>query len=448
MARNAFAFVEYSYNRYSLAVLTGALEVDERMQEVEIYFLKSNPKNEQDTAFIDEALELAKRYDRLVLAFSFHTPNVIPMAQTIGELKTRLEQTHTDNVTLIAGGPHPSGDPIGTLEMGIDIVVVGEGEVALPNLLEKLYAQQNYTGVQGLSYLENSKYKFTGKPKPIDLSDYPAFAVKHKRYSPIEIGRGCPWACKFCQTPFLMGGKMRYRSVESTVKYAKLAKDFGIRDLRFITPVSFAYGSPDGRTTNPEAVEELLKGVSSVFGREHLFFGSFPSEVRPESVTPEMLSLVKKYCANDNIIIGAQSGSETMLEAIHRGHTAIDVMKAVKLILEFGFTANVDFIFGMPGETQEDIDASLEFMHQLTDIGARVHSHTFMPLVGTPLSHGKPGVVDNKTKGLLEQLRSRGLEYGHWQQQETIAETTTNFVNQQVNKRQTELKTIKPLHRQ
>jgi B12-binding domain/radical SAM domain protein len=447
--KNAFAFVDYSYNRYSIAVLTGALEVDERMQDIDIHFLKSNPKNEQDTAFINKALELAKRYDRLVLAFSFHTPNVIPMSQTIGELKQRLEQTHTDNVTLIAGGPHPSGDPLGTLEMGIDVVVVGEGEVVLPNLLEKLYKGETYKNVLGISFFENGKYRYTGKPKPIDLSDYPAFAIKHKRYSPIEIGRGCPWACKFCQTPFLMGGKMRYRSVESIVKYAKIAKEqMMIRDLRFITPVSFAYGSPDGRTTNPRAVEELLKGVSSIYGREHLFFGSFPSEVRPESVTPEMLTLVKKYCANDNIIIGAQSGSETMLDAIHRGHTAREVMNAVKLILEFGFTANVDFIFGMPGETQEDIDATLEFMKHLSDLGARVHSHTFMPLVGTPLSTGKPGIVDEKTRGMLEYLRSQGLEYGHWKQQEVIAKTTTYFVKQQATQRPDELKNIKPSHRQ
>jgi radical SAM superfamily enzyme YgiQ (UPF0313 family) len=186
MARHALAFVEYSYNRYSIAVLTGALEIDERFHDIDIHFLKSNPKNEGDSAFINEALELAKRHDQLVLAFSFHTPNVIPVAQTIGELKQRLEQTHIDNVTLIAGGPHPSGDPVGTLEMGIDIVVVGEGEVALPDLLEKLYNGEDFSKVLGISYLDSNKnnggnYKFTGKPKPIDLSDYPAFAIKHKR---------------------------------------------------------------------------------------------------------------------------------------------------------------------------------------------------------------------------------------------------------------------------
>ncbi len=447
--KNTFAFVEYGYNRYSIAVLAGSLEADERMQNVEIHFLKSNPKNERDAAFIDEALGLANRYDRLVLAFSFHTPNVIPVSQTIGELRARLEQTHTDNVTLIAGGPHPSGDPLGTLEMGIDVVVVGEGEVVLPELLEKLYKGERYNSVLGLSFFDEGNYRYTGKPKPIELSDYPAFAVKHKRYSPIEIGRGCPWACKFCQTPFLMGGKMRYRSVESIIKYARIAKEqMMIRDLRFITPVSFAYGSPDGRTTNPEAVEELLKGVSSIYGKEHLFFGSFPSEVRPESVTPEMLTLVKKYCTNDNIIIGAQSGSEMMLDNIHRGHSARDVLNAVKLILEFGFIANVDFIFGMPGETHDDIDATLDFMKHLTNMGARVHSHTFMPLVGTPLSNDKPGVVDKKTREVLELLRSHGLEYGHWKQQEVIAKTPTTFVHQQITQRPNKLKTIKPLHRQ
>jgi hypothetical protein len=64
------------------------------------------------------------------------------------------------------------------------------------------------------------------------------------------------------------------------------------------------------------------------------------------------------------------------------------------------------------------------------------------------MSNGKPGVVGEKTRKTLEDLRSRGLEYGHWRQQEVIAETTTKFVSQQMSKRQTELKSVKPLHRQ
>jgi B12-binding domain/radical SAM domain protein len=451
--KNGFVFVDYSYNRYSLAVLTGTLEADERFCKLPIHFLKSQTKQSEtdpgNEALVRAISQLAKVYERLAIGFSFHTPNVLSMAFTIKELKEYLAREKINNVLLIAGGPHPSGDPLGTLELGIDVVVVGEGEVVLPNLLEAYYRGESFAGIRGLSFFEDGRYRFTGKAAPIDLSDYPAFAPNHRRYAPIEIGRGCPWACKFCQTPFLMGGRMRYRSVESIERYARIAKEqLKIRDLRFITPVSFAYGSEDGRSTNPEAVEDLLKTVAKIFGKEHVFFGSFPSEVRPESVTPEMLELVKRYCANDNLIIGAQSGSNRMLGAIHRGHSVAEVLRACKLILDYGFACNVDFIFGMPGETPEDIEASLELMMQLSQLGARVHSHTFMPLVGTPLSDTAPGTVDEKTRRLLEQLRGKGLEYGHWQVQEVMAETSSAFVRSQQKRRPENLQSVHSLRSQ
>ena len=431
--KNALVFIDYSYNRYSIAVLTGVLEEDERFSELDIHFVKARKQkayNKSVNSALEESiLELTEKYTYLVVAFSFHTPNVIAMGHTITSLRKVLEQNKQSNVLIIAGGPHPSGDPIGTLKMGADVVVIGEGEVVLPNLLEAYFTDQNYYKVKGLAFLDtDGECHFTGKPKPIDLSDYPPFAVKHKRFAPIEIGRGCPWACKFCQTPFLMGGRMRYRSLESIMKYAELAKGSGFRDLRFITPVAFAYGSVDGRTVNLEVLEELLQATEKLFDKEHVYFGSFPSEVRPESVSPETLGLIKRYCANDNIIIGAQSGSERMLKNIHRGHGVGEVIQATKLILEFGFKANVDFIFGMPGETKEDIVATISLMKQLTQMGARVHSHTFMPLVGTPLSQASPGLVDEDTRVMLEALQGQGLAYGHWKEQEAIAFETTSFL--------------------
>ncbi len=431
--KHALVFVEYSYNRYSLAVLTGVLEEDERFRKLDIHFVKARRQETLDdganTDLEEATLELARKYKQLVVAFSFHTPNVIAMGHTIGSLREVLEQNKQNNTLIIAGGPHPSGDPIGTLKMGAHVVVIGEGEVALPNLLEAYFSDKAFNNIKGLAFFDDKgNHCFTGKPKPIDLSYYPPFAIKHKRFAPIEIGRGCPWVCKFCQTPFLMGGRMRYRSIESIIKYAELAKKHGYRDLRFITPVAFAYGSFDGRTVNLKILEELLQATEKLFGKEHVYFGSFPSEVRPENITSETLGLIKRYCANDNLIIGAQSGSERMLKAIHRGHGVTEVLRATKLILEFGFKANVDFIFGMPGESKEDITATISLMKQLTQMGARVHSHTFMPLVGTPFSQTNPGVVDEDTRGVLESLQGQGLAYGHWKEQETIASETTNFL--------------------
>ena len=440
-ARNAIVFIEYSYNRYSLATLTGVLEVDKRLEKMDILFLRAKKKktleDEANRQLAKNIVDLALGYDNLVVAISFHTPNVIAMGTTITLIRQHLEDAKLNNVTLIAGGPHPAGDPIGTLHMGTDVVIVGEGEVALPEFLDRLFSNQPYTDVLGLAFFEGAEsedgrdYKFTGRPKPIDLSDYPPFAPKYMRFSPIEIGRGCPWACKFCQTPFLMGGRMRFRSVESTLYYAEIGHSKGFKDVRFTTPVSFAYGSEDGRSVNLPAIEELLKPLSKLFGKEHVYFGSFPSEVRPENISAEALTLVQKYCGNDNLIIGAQSGSERMLKAIHRGHGTEDVIRAAQLILDFNMTANVDFIYGMPGETEEDIEDTKLLIEKLTSMGARVHSHSFMPLVGTPFSDQAPGKVDEGMRNWLEQLRGKGLEYGNWKSQEIIAEESTTYMAEQ-----------------
>jgi B12-binding domain/radical SAM domain protein len=450
MRKNVVAFVEFSYNRYSLAVLTGLLEEDTRFTNTDIVFLKSKKNTIGNTDFnsnlFSEIFQLSKTYNKVVVGFSFHTPNILTIGETIRGLKQLINKKRTKNVFVVAGGPHPSGDPIGTLEMGTDVVVVGEGEISFPALLECYFSGDSFNEVKGISYIgEDGKYHYTGRPIPIDLSNYAAFAPKHKRFSPIEISRGCPWGCKFCQTPFLMGGKMRHRSIESIVHYAKIAKKHGIRDLRFITPVSLAYGSHDGKSVNLPVLEEMLASVNEIFGKEHVFLGSFPSEVRPENITPKALRLIKKYCANDNIIIGAQSGSETMLSEIHRGHGVSEITTATRLIIEQGFIANIDFIFGMPGENEKDIQETIKLMKELTSLGARVHSHTFMPLVGTPFSKGKPGKVDERTRDYLEKLRGKGLEYGDWKKQEVIAIESIDYIAKSSAERPQELKIERPL---
>jgi len=53
-------------------------------------------------------------------------------------------------------------------------------------------------------------------------------------------------------------------------------------------------------------------------------------------VNPEFLQLVKKHCRNQTIVLGAQSGSDSILSAVHRGHTADQAMEAGRLICEAG----------------------------------------------------------------------------------------------------------------
>ena len=141
---------------------------------------------------------------------------------------------------------------------------------------------------------------------------------------PIEITRGCPYSCKFCCTPFLTGGRVRHRSIESVVEWLQRAVEMsGFKRTWFLSPNALSYGG-HGRTVESDRIESLLKAVTSVKGLEEVFFGSFPSEVRPEFVSTPILEMMKGYVANKTLQIGLQSGSNRILKIINRHHTVED----------------------------------------------------------------------------------------------------------------------------
>lgn len=430
----AVIFPETPHNRYSLAALTGILETDDRLRDVAVHFVplvkQRRTLRVRTAACADEIEVLVRRYARTVIALSFPTASIIIFADLLRGLRERLATGIGECALLVAGGPHPSGDPAGTLRLGADIVASGEGEYTFPALLDGFFQKTSPDTIKGLWYADDSgEATYTGTPQAVDLSDFPPFAARHKRFCPIEISRGCPHGCRFCQTTFLMGGRMRHRSLESFARYAEMPLQLGMKVLRFITPSAFAYGSPDGRQVNLEAVAQLLRVGAQMYGRDEVYFGSFPSEVRPEQVSPDMLDLVTRYCANTNLLIGAQSGSDRMLRALHREHTVDDIVRAVDLTLNAGLTPNVDLIFGLPGETEGDRRQTLALIERFTRRGVRVQSHAFMPLPGTPLAHCPPGVLDDDIRALILSLQGKQLAGGRWQQHECIGQRTTEFLN-------------------
>jgi len=219
---------------------------------------------------------------------------------------------------------------------------------------------------------------------------------------------------------------MRHRSIENIVKWVEISSQRSRPEIRFVSPDAFAYAS-DGKNLRLDTLAEMLKAVNAVVGKEHTYLGSFPSEVRPESVSKEAIELVREHAINDNIIIGAQSGSQRMLDMSHRGHTVEDIYRAVEITLEAGLIANVDFIFGMPSETRKDRTRTIKVIEDLTAMGARVHSHTFMPLAGTPWAGAPPGRVDRRTARLLNGLAGKGQQYGQWRKQQDAARTIATF---------------------
>lgn len=370
-------FILSKTNRYSIAALLGAIE------DLQI-----------DIEMIDEAKVIDDNYivsDDTVIALSFMSPEAKKNVRLIQKLSSAGRR-------VIVGGPHASAKPREMLKAGAYAVFVGEGE---ENLREFLL-----NPVPGIVY----------RKKLQSLDTFPPFSLKHEFFSPIEITRGCPFGCNYCQTPRIFGRLVRHRSVENILHYARLSIERGRRVARFITPNAFGYGSKNGVTPDIKAVYELLSGMRKI-GMREVYFGSFPSDVRPESVNEDILAVVREFCDNKVIVVGLQSGSDQILKRLNRGHSVQMAVDAIKKISKYGFTPYVDMIFGFPFEEDSDVERSFEIAYYLHEkYGAVIHGHTFMPLPGTPFENLKSKLSSSTLKE-LGRLSAKGIMKGQWQNQ-------------------------------
>jgi B12-binding domain/radical SAM domain protein len=352
-----------------------------------------------------------------VVGWSFFTAS---FAEVRAELARVRAETAGVRAVHFAGGPHASADPAGTLGAGFDLAAIGEGEETLPALLVALAAGRAPSTVSGLAWRAGERLCTSGRADPIDLDAFPPCAPGAGRIGPLEITRGCVFACRFCQTPFLFHARFRHRSLDGVRRWVRFHAELDTRDVRFLTPSALSWGSP-GPGCDLDAIEALLRTAREEAGpARRIFFGSFPSELRPEHVSARALELIRQYCDNETLIIGAQSGSDRLLAAMRRGHRADDVRRAVTLALAVGFTVSVDFVFGVPGETERDRAETRALLVELAEAGARIHAHAFMPLPGTPWQDAAPGRIDPDTAALLERLASCGRAHGGWKSQERL----------------------------
>ena len=141
-------------------------------------------------------------------------------------------------------------------------------------------------------------------------------------------------------------------------------------------------------------------------------------------MSPEAVALVRRYAANRTLLLGAQSGSQSMLQRMHRGHSVEEIRHAADVITAGGLRPTVDFIFGLPGETTQDRAQTIELMRDLAARGASIHSHMFMPLPGTPWESEPPGTMSPDLESLLGELGRKGQHSGRVGRQERLARQT------------------------
>jgi B12-binding domain/radical SAM domain protein len=406
-------FFYHRLNRYSFNALAGALDSDPVAAEWPISLPKTAEELRSTTA------TLLARHNQIIVALSVLTPQAVEIRNLVRELRS----DHASRVTILAGGPHAAADPANLLESGVDIAFRGEAEAVFPTLLKRLMDRRSIQDIAGVAFRRGDEEIVNPRPAPVDINAFSSFSTKRMMLGPIEITRGCPFTCSYCQTSHIFGVRPRHRSIENIVGQAAAIRSKNGKVVRLLSPNAFSYGSADGRQLNLDAMCELLRALrETVSSRGKITFGYFPSEVRPEHVVPETLQLLRRYADNDEIVIGAQSGSSRLLEACHRSHDVECIRNAVSWARKFGYKVIVDFIFGLPGETEADIGETVSVMLEISRLGARIHPHAFVPLPQTAFSAEPPGTIPPLVMQTLERLSRERSVYGDCMAQHRMAQ--------------------------
>lgn len=404
-------------NFYGLTPLVATIDEDEELKEVEVLL--------QENLTASFLKNLLKKYTNLVVGFSFRTAQLPKIYERMKKIYKNLDSLELKRIIFIAGGSHASGSPISTLKSGFDFAFIGEAEYSLPFFLKQFLQSRDLYETPGIAYQEDKKtLRFTEKPEPIVLDDYPFMSQSRGLFPPLEISRGCSFGCTFCQVPTLYDHNTRHRSKKIIVDTVKWMAEKKLYDIRFITPNSLGYMSNKPREINHTAIVDLLSSIRKIQGVRDVYYGTFPGEVRPETVSKEIMTDIKPYISNSRISIGLQSGSNDVLKAIHRGHTVEEGIEAVNILVDTGYIPIVDIIVGLPGATEEDELKTIQVIEKLTKKRTIIRAHVFMPLPGTKLQDAPFKPIYPKIRKMLGKLNAKGKVEGNWTNQEKYAQIT------------------------
>lgn len=386
------------HNRYSLPILAAALEHTQGSPRIHLL---------DDPAYLGD---FSRIFERFIICYSFMTPDLEKIRQEIGSIRSRYGKS----ALLLAGGPHPSADPEGCLELGFDAVFVGESEFTLPRYIAQFLDDRD--GVKECRIIRDDESAEI-------LERFLPYSEKLGIGAPLELTRGCFFGCAFCQTREIFKRHVTHRSIASILRGVRNYLRHHRKKVFFISPNGLSYGATKAGQTNHVMMRELFEGIKGE-GIQYIDVGYFPSEVRPDYVTPESLDLIRRYCSNGKIALGIQTGSDSLLRRIGRGHTVSQALHAASLVHEFKLMPHCDFIFGFPDESVDQMNESLQVMEEvIRKYGARIHAHYYLPLPGTALwkSCGEPEPLPGSVRKKLHLMKEWGRLDGWWERQEKLS---------------------------
>ncbi len=296
-----------------------------------------------------------------VIALYTNLMTKVKILELIEKVKANELLSHTK---ILLGGPDVTYNWEDYLKHGADFLVIGEGEETFLEFIEELEGAGNFEKVTGLAFVNKSggvvknqarikikevdQLPFPNRKK-IDLSQYLKVWKDHHGKSTLNIStqRGCPYTCQWCSTA-VYGQSYRRRS-------PKLVVD-EIEDLI--------------ENFQPDA----LWFVDDVFTVSHKWITAFSEEMQNRGIQIPFECITRAERMNETVIqqlkaagcfriwIGAESGSQRIIDLMKRQVDINKVADMMKLTKQNGIETGTFIMVGYPTETKEDIDLTIDYL--------------------------------------------------------------------------------------
>lgn len=299
-------------------------------------------------------------------------PHFHVMLRIAREVKERAPHIYT-----VFGGPQSTATGRLTMERMayIDYVCTGEGENTVVPFFQALLRDggKGMEKVPGLYHRVDGQVVRNDVEHPLcDLDTLPywddrLYLVDYKEkeanigaidyFMPIDAGRGCPYNCSFCCTSYFWRRTYRLKSPERIVADIRYFRDkFGIRSFFF---------AHDAFTIDHRLVNKVCDYII-----EQKLDIVWMCTARVDCVTEELLQKMKQ-AGMVRIELGIETGSKRMQKLIHKNLDLDRARRMAKYMLKMGLNVSLNFMYGFPEETEEDLNDTMSFALDMKDMGVQ-----------------------------------------------------------------------------
>ncbi len=294
---------------------------------------------------------------------------------------------------IIAGGEHITALPEYSIQQsGLDVCVLGEGELTIVDLLNTIRNGEPLNEVQGLVFKEKTKIIRTlPRKRQLNITELPwpswhllpvnkyfehgmVFGVDRGPCLPIMASRGCPYLCTFCSSPDMWGTRYSLRDAKDVVdEMESLKETYGVTNIDFYDLTAIVK-----RRWIIEMCDELI-------ARNLNLTWQLPSGTRSEAIDTEVVT--KMYASGcRNVTYAPESGSEELLRIIKKKVKLKNLLSSARSSVIHNLNVKVNIIIGLPGETHKHILQTLYFLIKCSWVG--VHDTSpglFYPYPGSKI---------------------------------------------------------------